>query len=40
MRDPGIHRTHFEQDVLQVLKCPDGALRLPYLFGLSRRSPG
>ena len=38
MRDPGIHRTHFEQDVLQVLKCPDGALRLPYLFGL-RISP-
>ena len=31
MRDPGIHRTHFEQDVLQVLKCPDGALQLPYL---------
>ena len=39
MRDPGIHRTHFEQDVLQVLKCPDGALRLPYLFGLSLVRP-
>ena len=40
MRDPGIHRTHFEQEVLQVLKCPDEPLRLPYLFGLPRRSPG